>query len=256
LSLNYKVFGEGDPVIILHGLFGMLDNWQTFAKKLAESHMVFIIDQRDHGKSIHTEEFNYELLSEDLYTFMNEHWIYETKLIGHSMGGKTVMQFAANYPDMIEKMVVVDIAPIAYKPGHQVIFEALYGVDIEKVKSRKEVESVLSNYIDDSGIRQFLMKNLQRNKNTGGFRWKMNLNLLYSAYENIIADVNQPEPIEVETLFVRGQRSKYIGETGEVAIINRYTNGKLVTIADTGHWIHAEKPMELLELVLDFFADK
>jgi len=139
LELNYKVFGEGDPVIILHGLFGMLDNWQTFAKELAKDYMVYIVDQRDHGKSPHTEDFNYSLLAEDLHCFMEANWIHEARLIGHSMGGKTVMQFAADYSEMIEQVVVVDIAPVAYKPGHQIIYDALHAVDIDAVESRSDV---------------------------------------------------------------------------------------------------------------------
>lgn len=253
MELNYKVFGEGDPVIILHGLFGMLDNWQTFAKGLAEDYMVYLVDQRDHGKSPHTDEFNYTLLAEDLSQFMEDNWIHEARLIGHSMGGKTVMQFAYDYPDMVEQMVVVDIAPKTYEPGHELIFKALRAVDIDAVTSRKEVEDILSKYIDQPGVRLFLMKNLQRRKE-GGFRWKMNLELLYIAYPKILADTTTDGIIEVDTLFVKGEHSKYISGDAEEKIAQKYSQYKIHQIDDAGHWVHADKPKELLSVVQEFFS--
>ena len=154
--LNHKIFGQGDPIIILHGLFGMLDNWQTIGKKLAEDYMVVLVDQRDHGKSDHTDEFNYQVLAEDLRVFMEENWMHEAYIIGHSMGGKTAMQFAVDNPDMIEKLIIVDIGPKAYKAGHDTIFKALREVEIDKVKSREEVEESIAKYINDKGVRLFL----------------------------------------------------------------------------------------------------
>ena len=148
MELNYKEFGQGDPILILHGLFGTLDNWQTIAKQLATNYSVFIIDQRNHGRSPHMDELDYPLMAEDLYQFMETHWIYKAYIIGHSMGGKTAMQFALNYPDMVEKLVVVDIAPKTYEAGHQTIFEALFSLDLEKIESRKEADEVLQKKID------------------------------------------------------------------------------------------------------------
>lgn len=252
--LNFKVFGEGEPVVILHGLFGMLDNWQTFAKKLSEDYMVYVVDQRDHGKSPHTDAFSYKLLAEDLHEFLTTNWIYECRLIGHSMGGKTVMQFAADYEDMVQQMVVVDIAPVKYEPGHETIFQALQAVDLASATGRSDVEETLKPYIAESGVRQFLMKNLQRDKESGGFKWKMNLELLYKEYANILDDVVASDsPIEVDALFVAGGRSGYVSELGKAAIHNRFAHARIETIADAGHWIHAEKPDELLELVTSFF---
>jgi len=253
-ELNYKVYGEGEPVVILHGLFGTLDNWQTFAKRLAEHYMVYVVDQRDHGKSPHTNEFNYQLLADDLAHFMESQWIHEARLIGHSMGGKTVMQFAEDHSDMIEQMVVVDIAPVQYEPGHTAIFDALLAVDIDRVTSRGEVEEVLSEYITDSGVRLFLMKNLKRKK-AGGFEWKMNLPLLYKEYPNIIASAVGTYKVDVDALFVGGTASKYIDETGRAAIEEKYENAKVVMIDGAGHWIHAERPDELYQLVTDYFGD-
>ena len=251
VELNYKVFGEGEPVIILHGLFGMLDNWQTFAKLLAENYMVYIVDQRDHGKSPHTEEFSYHLLANDLHEFMTSQWIYEARLIGHSMGGKTVMQFADEYPDMVEQMVVVDIAPVKYKAGHNDVFDALFAIDIDKLSDRKQAESILAQYISEDGVRQFLMKNLQRRKE-GGYRWKMNLELLYKEYQNILSGIG-PSKNDVDALFISGGLSDYIDDNAKEAINAKYSHVNTVTIADAGHWVHAQKPRELLEIVNTYF---
>lgn len=248
--LNHKIYGQGDPIIILHGLFGMLDNWQTIAKKLAEDYMVILVDQRDHGKSDHTAEFNYKVLSEDLRDFLEENWIHETVIIGHSMGGKTALQFAADNPDMIEKLIVVDIGIKAYKPGHDIIFKALREVPIDTVQSRSEVEKSIAKYINDSGVRLFLMKNLQRKKE-GGFRWKMNLELLYREYPNIIDAIKTDGEIDVDTLFIYGSRSKYIVQDDISLIRQTFVKSQFVEI-DSGHWIHAEKPDELLKAVRGF----
>ncbi|MDF1697178.1 MAG: alpha/beta fold hydrolase [Saprospiraceae bacterium] len=251
--LNHKIFGQGDPIVILHGLFGMLDNWQTIAKKLAEEYMVILVDQRDHGKSKHTDEFNYTLLAEDLHLFLEENWIHRCHIIGHSMGGKTAMQFASMHPEMIEKLVVVDIGVKAYAPGHELIFKALMEVPIEKVESRKEVELIISNYIDDAGVRLFLMKNLQRIKE-GGFRWKMNLSLLHREYKNIIAEIHSEESIDVDTLFIYGKKSRYIIPSEIESIQDVFPDSQFEAL-DAGHWIHAEKPDELVGLLKIFLKD-
>ena len=250
--LNHKIFGQGDPIIILHGLFGMLDNWQTIAKKLAEEYMVILVDQRDHGKSKHTEEFNYQVLAEDLRLFMEENWMHEAHIIGHSMGGKTAMQFSVQNPDMIDKMIIVDIGPKAYKAGHDIIFKALREVEIDKVKSRSEVEESIAKYIDDAGVRLFLMKNLQRKKE-GGFRWKMNLELLYNEYPNIIDAIQHDGQVDVESLFIYGSKSKYIVPS-EIDSIKAIFPNSIFEEVDAGHWIHAEKPEELLRLVQGFLS--
>jgi len=249
--LNHKIYGQGDPIIILHGLFGMLDNWQTVARKLAEDYMVILVDQRDHGKSNHTDEFNYQVLADDLQLFLEENWIHTCHIIGHSMGGKTAMQFAALHSDMVEKLIVVDIGPKAYKPRHENIFKALRSVPIDEVESRKEVEDIISKYIDDKGVRLFLMKNLKRKKKEGGFRWKMNLELLYKEYANIIAAIEPNEAIDVDTLFIYGSKSHYIEGSEIDGIKSVFTSAKFEEM-DTGHWIHAEKPDELVELVQGF----
>jgi len=250
ITLNYKALGEGEPVIILHGFLGMLDNWKTFGRKLSESYKVYLVDQRDHGKSPHTEDFDYDTLAEDLNHFMNEHNIPASNLIGHSMGGKTVMRFTQLYPEKTLKSIVVDIAPKAYNNHHTDILDALHSIDPAEVKDRGEADEALGKHISDWGVRQFLMKNLSRNKE-GGFRWKMNLDLLTEKYDSIIQPVDQ-ETSEVSTLFVNGAKSNYIVTSDQEEILKVFPNAQFHTIEDSGHWVHAEKGDELLEQVLSF----
>lgn len=250
MELNYKQFGQGEPIIILHGLFGMLDNWQTIARKLGEQYTVFIIDQRNHGKSPHHSEFDYPTMAEDLKCFMEQNWIYRAHLIGHSMGGKTVMQFALEYPDMVDKLIVVDIAPKKYKGGHQTIFEALFALDLDNLKGRKDAENLLEQRIDEAGVRQFLLKNLTRKKE-GGYAWKMNLPAIFEHYEDILDSI-EGESIEVDTLFIKGAKSKYIQEEDKDIIFDLFPNSDIKTVERAGHWVHAEQPIILMDMVLEF----
>ncbi len=252
-KLNFKTFGSGDPIIILHGLFGMLDNWQTIAKKLAEDYMVYLVDLRDHGKSEHTTEFNYSLLAQDIAEFLETEWIHEAYIIGHSMGGKTALQLVKDYPDLVEKLIVVDIGIKAYQGGHEIILKALSSVPIETIKSRKEVEEHLSQYISEPGIRLFLMKNLTRNKE-GGYRWKMNLNLLIKHYQDILAGITFDDILDTPTLFIRGGNSRYIPDEDVESISSNFEDMKLETVQDAGHWVHAEQPNELLSIIRSFLS--
>ncbi len=178
MNLNYKTIGEGQPLIILHGLLGMLDNWQSISRQFADYHQVFIIDQRNHGRSPHDELIDYPSMAEDLHDFLHEHDLQQVNIMGHSMGGKTAMQFAHTYPERVNRLIVVDIAPKTYPPGHQTIFEALLGVELDKVASRADVEEVLAAKIKEERIRLFLLKNLTRTKQ-GAYRWKVNLEAIY-----------------------------------------------------------------------------
>ena len=237
----------------MHGLFGMLDNWQTIAKKLAEDYMVYLVDLRDHGKSEHTDEFNYLLLAQDIAEFLESEWIHEAYIIGHSMGGKTALQLVKDHPDLVEKLIVVDIGIKSYKGGHEIILEALKTVPIDEVETRKEVEEHLSQYIPELGIRLFLMKNLTRNKK-GGYRWKMNLNLLIKHYQDILAGITFDHVVDTPTLFIRGGKSGYILDQDLKELSSHFEDMQLVTIADAGHWVHAEQPNELLSVIKSFLG--
>ena len=271
MELNYKEFGAGEPVIILHGLFGTLDNWQTIAKQLAEEYTVFILDLPDHGRSPHTEGvINYEKMADALAEFLQNHWIYETRLIGHSMGGKLAMQFALSHPDIVKKLVVVDIAPKLYQNGHQDVFNALFAVDLATLTDRKEAETLLMDKLKgDVGTVQFLLKNLTRKssvneediqlslrgtKQEGGlFEWKINLQGLFDNYDNILqAPVG--EPFLKPTLFIRGSESPYIEDRDKPFITHLFPNATLETIEGAGHWVHADKPQKLLAALNHFLT--
>ncbi|MBI1226570.1 MAG: alpha/beta fold hydrolase [Bacteroidetes bacterium] len=263
MELNYKTFGQGDPVIILHGLFGTLDNWQTIARQLAENYSVFILDQRNHGRSPHAEPHDYPTLAEDLRQFMEAHWMYDgAHVIGHSMGGKTAMQFALNYPDLVKKLVVVDIAPKAYQGNHYEIFEALKAMDLDKIADRKEAEAFLAERIQEEDVRLFLMKNLTRKTpfsgeqgGSGGFEFKMNLPVLWEHYPTILAEISG-EPFEGPTLFIRGGRSKHVVLPEDESLIKKlFPNSEIKTVEGAGHWVHAEKPGELLKMVQVFLGE-
>lgn len=252
MKLNFKTFGQGPPLIILHGLFGMLDNWQTAAKQLSDHFMVFILDQRNHGRSPHVDEIGYPSMAHDLKVFMEDNWVHEAHLLGHSMGGKTVMQFALEYPEMVDKLIVVDIAPKAYAGGHQLIFEALQSLALETVQSRSEADQKLGQLVTDLGIRQFLLKNLSRDKDTGGFRWKMNLDVIARDYPKILAGLDAGGSFEGDTLFIRGGKSDYISTDDETSIRNLFPSSHIETIDGAGHWVHAEQPQALLKVVRQF----
>lgn len=253
MALNFKSFGQGYPVIILHGLFGMLDNWQTIAKKLADKYTVYIVDQRNHGRSPHLPEFNYQVLADDLQSFMESNWIYEAHIIGHSMGGKTAMQLALSYPEIVRKLVVVDIAPKQYQPGHQAIFEALQSLDLATITNRKEAATQLGATIKDAGVQQFLLKNLSRNPN-GQYEWKMNLPIIHQYYDRILENVQMEESFNRPTLFIKGGQSNYIQETDSSAIKNFFPLANIETIPQAGHWVHATAPTELLNLIYTFLT--
>ena len=252
MQLNYKSFGQGDPIIILHGLFGTLDNWQTIAKQLGEQHTVYIIDQRNHGRSPHLPEMNYQLMAEDLKEFMESNWIYKAHIVGHSMGGKTAMQFALEYPDMVDSLVVIDIAPKTYADGHSTIFKALLGMNLDKINSRREADALLHEDIKDFGVRQFLLKNLHRSK-AGRYEWKMNLPVIHKHYPDILQATVSEETFTGCTLFIKGSESPYIQPEDEESIFKLFPNATIETVRNAGHWVHAEAPAALLAMLLNFF---
>lgn len=255
MQLNYKVFGEGDPVIILHGMFGTLDNWQTIAKKLAEHFMVFIVDLRNHGRSPHSDEFDYSIMAADVEEFMESNWIYEAHIVGHSMGGKVAMQLASDNADLVKKLVVVDIAPKAYKGNHQVIFDALLALDLDQLKSRKEASTFLETRIEQASVRQFILKNLHINKQTQKYEWKMNLPVIHKAYHHILGKSNLTDVYEGETLFIRGDKSKYILPEEFEKHKTFFPNAELATIKNAGHWVHAEQAQDFLAVLSNFLLN-
>ncbi len=249
-SLNYKEFGEGQPLIILHGLFGSLDNWVTLGKKFGETHHVYLVDQRNHGLSFHSEIFNYDAMAEDLNSFMTEHHIESAILLGHSMGGKTVMNFATKNPKRVDKLIVADIGPKFYPVHHTTIIKAFYSIDLNAIGNRKEADKQLASTIPEFGTRQFLLKNLQRTES--GFKWKMNLDVIAKHIEEVGKASNQNASFDKPTLFIRGEKSDYILDEDLNLIHSIFTDSKVDTVSNAGHWLHAENPAEFFEKVTAF----
>jgi len=254
MQLNYKQFGSGFPLLILHGLLGSLDNWQSIAKKFSEKFTVYIIDQRNHGKSPHTDEFNYEILSNDLLEFFQQHQIEKAHLLGHSMGGKTVMKFALEYPDKVAKLIVADIAPVAYEDKHNEVFAALFATDVKNAASREEVEKKLRDRLGNETTVQFLLKGLSRDASGKKFEWKFNLESLNKRYPEISESITSSKPFNGEVLFIKGEKSSYINSENYPAINDLFPNNQLAEIKEAGHWVHAEKPAEFTAEVLRFLA--
>lgn len=256
MPLNYKKLGEGKPLVILHGLFGMLDNWQSLGRRFAEHFTVYLIDQRNHGKSPHSLEFDYYVMADDLVAFVEEQELESFYLLGHSMGGKTAMQFAVDQAEAIEKLIVVDIAPIAYPVGHQDIFKALFSINVAALNSRKEAEQQLATFIEEVGVQQFLLKNLKRNK-IGGYIWKFNLEAIHHSYTDIIANSLTPyDQCDAPTLFIKGgQSDRYIDVARDLPTLqHHFPNATLQTIEQAGHWVHAEQPDVFFEQVMHFLS--
>jgi pimeloyl-ACP methyl ester carboxylesterase len=251
--LYAREYGAGPPVIILHGLFGFSDNWQTIAKGLSGEHLVIVPDLRNHGRSPHLPTHSYPEMAEDLRAFMEEKWIFNAVVIGHSMGGKVAMQLALDHPDMVDKLVVVDMAPGKAVDNHSGIFEALMGMDLSQFSDRKQAEEYLAERVPDMGTRQFLLKNITRGDD-GHFAWKMNLPVLWKHFPDILAPVSGPNPFDKPTLFVSGSRSNYIKDEDWPLIQSLFPQAKLVTIEGAGHWVHADKPAELLAVLSAFFS--
>jgi len=252
MKLNYKQVGEGKPLLILHGLFGSSDNWISIARKLGGARKVFLIDQRNHGDSPHSKEFNYEAMASDLKEFIEGHSIDKFDLIGHSLGGKTAMLFATEYPKLIDKLIIVDIAPKQYPVHHDTIIEGLKSIDLSVLTSRNEADTALAAYVPLMGVRQFLLKNLKRTSE--GFGWKINLGII----EKEIAEVGKPLPpnavFNKPTLFIRGGMSNYILEDDMELIHIHFPDSNLVAVKGASHWVHAEKPEAFLDEVNKFLT--
>ena len=255
MQLHYEQSGEGHPLLILHGLFGSLENWRTLSKIFSRSFQVFALDQRNHGRSPHSNEFSYPVMVEDLREFMEEQELPSAHLIGHSMGGKTAMLFAATYPDLVDKLVVVDIAPKAYARGHDDVFHTLLSLDLSTLRSRQEADVAMAKTMPDLALRQFLLKNLDREE-TGSFRWRIALHEIHANYPEMIKELGLGQHRFVQpALFIRGAKSDYIKDSDIPSLKSIFPQAQVTTIPNTGHWVHAEAPQEFARAVLDFLVE-
>ena len=250
MKLHYRELGEGQPLVILHGLFGNSDNWQTHANKLSEYFRVILVDQRNHGRSNWSDEFSYDLLAEDLNELFIDLNLKKTILLGHSMGGKTAIRFTQLHPNKVEKLIIVDIGVKEYPMHHTEILNGLHSIDLEKVTTRSEAEEILSKYISSNGVRQFLLKNLYWIEK-GKLAWRMNIPVLEKEMPAILSVLPDDE-IFNSTLFIRGKLSNYILDEDILQLEEQFSDFHIETIENAGHWVHAEAPIEFVEKVLEF----
>ena len=241
-----KIGDHGPPLLILHGLFGSSDNWLTLARRWSSDYQVYLVDQRNHGRSPHHEQFDYQSMADDVYRLIKAEGLDPIDLIGHSMGGKTAMTLAAMDQQLIKKLIVVDIGPKAYPVHHNAIIAAMESLPINQLNSRREADEALTRDIPELGTRQFILKNLSRRQD-GGYDWKVNLPVIKANIE----EVGRPQAAEiiVPTLFLRGERSDYIMDGDWANIEQQFPQSELITIPNAGHWIHAEQPQAFYEEV-------
>ena len=257
MILNSKIYGvekNGTPLLVFHGLFGMLDNWATFGREFGEKLPCHLLDLRNHGKSFHTEEMSHDDMAEDILNYLNQHQIEKACLLGHSLGGKAVMQFAISYPERVKKIILVDIAPKAYPPHHQRIMEALQSVDFERITSRKEVEEKLAESIEEKPVIQFLVKNLYWEQEDR-LNWRFNLKVLAEKYSDFVGKAIRFGIFEGETLFIKGEKSHYILPQDEFLIQKHFPKYQLITIKNAGHWVQVENTKDFNEEVSNFLLN-
>jgi len=249
--LHSLIIGKGKPLIIAHGFFGMGDNWKTLAKRFSTDYEVHLIDQRNHGRSFHSDDFNYDLLIEDLLFYMQHHNLQDVTLLGHSMGGKMAMLFAVTYPYYLDKLIIVDIAPKYYEPHHTFILEALNSIDFEKITTRRQVADILHQHIDDAGVIQFLLKNVYWKSKTQ-LALRFNLESLTENSNEVGEALPSFTDFDKPTLFLKGDRSGYINVDDDLLIKAHFPNSEIITVKNSGHWLHADNPEAFYDIVSHF----
>jgi esterase len=250
MKLYYQTIGTGQPLIILHGLFGSSDNWRAVAKQLATHAQIIMVDLRNHGRSPHSSEQTYPLMVEDLAELFELLKLDKADIIGHSMGGKLAMAFSLHYPQRLRKLVVVDIAPRQYHDEHSAIFRALLALDLSLYKSRNEVNDALKKAMPNKAVRQFLLMNLALNCVHPS--WRINLQALYDNYSQLLAAVCENETIMIPSCFICGGQSDYVGDKDVDLIRTCFPYAELATIEQAGHWVHAEAPQQFLTKITEF----
>lgn len=261
MDLFYRKEGNGPVVVVVHGLYGSSDNWLNMGKRLAEKHTVYLVDLRNHGNSGFAPSHTYNDMKDDLAFFFEKHKIISATILGHSMGGKTAMWFAADFPEKVEKLVIADIAPKDYMQLnessqyhlHRNILMAMRELDFNRVDNRNDIDDILSEKIDDARIRSFLLKSVKKDKKTKSYAWRLNVDVLYDHLDEIVSGVNQQWfddrlPItRYPVIFIRGLKSHYIQDEDIPLIKEIYPHASIVDIPGAGHWLHAEKPREFIE---------
>ncbi len=252
MKLFFNKYGEGKPLLIFHGLFGSGDNWTTHAKRWAEhGFCVYTIDQRNHGKSSHSDEMNYALMRDDAINLIAAENLRDITLLGHSMGGKTVMHVAQELEFLIEKLIVVDMGVKRYPRHHDAVFQALRSVPLDQIQSRAEAEEIFAQTTLDKATQLFLLKNLYW-KEPGKLDWRFNLNALEIHIDEILAEVPLGNALQLPTLFIKGELSNYILKEDKAQLEQHFAQVKITEVKNSGHWPHAESPEFFFQEVLNF----
>lgn len=250
--------GDGEPVVVLHGLFGVSDNWITVGKNLAEHHSVYLLDLRNHGKSPHSKDFNFDVMILDVLEFLADHQIDKISLVGHSLGGRLAMNFAFRYPHLLNHLIIIDSSPVYENQAniHIVagIIQLMKSLDFSRIKTRNEADEALKIQIPNYAVRQLLLKNLKRKDKH--LAWKLNLNAIEQNLQIINEVVDSDQIFDGKTLFLRGEKSDYIPLIDQQSILELFPNAKIVTIQGAGHWVHADAPEEVTKQILAFLSKK
>lgn len=250
MILHYQLSGTGPAVVLIHGLFGSFENLGSIARALSDDFQIINVDVRNHGRSGQSDAINYELMADDLAETLAHLNITPFAIVGHSMGGKIAMAFALRYADKVSRLVLADIAPVGYHARHHGIFAGLHSVDLASLTSRGAADQQLAVHIPEAGVRQFLLKSLDKTEQ--GFQWRFNLAALYQQYPNLISALALPGQFTGPALFIKGSESDYILPEHRPAIMQLFPQAQAKVIQGTGHWLHAEKPAAFNKLVRDF----
>ena len=252
VNLNYQESGTGAPVVLMHGMFGSLSNLGLLSRTLAEDYRVISVDMRNHGESPHSDAMSYPLMAQDIELLLSSLGIEQAHFVGHSMGGKVAMQLALSHPDIVNKVVIADIAPVTYSPNrHDDVLDGLSALEQAALTSRREADELLSQFVDEPGIRAFLLKNLARGADQQ-LHLKLNLRGLIANYFDELTLAPTGESFVGPILFLKGSESAYIQEKHRDTINQLFPNARLKVINGTGHWLHAEKPAIFNRIVQDF----
>ncbi|MGI9525575.1 MAG: alpha/beta fold hydrolase [Weeksellaceae bacterium] len=250
--LHSKIIGDKPQhLIIVHGLFGQLDNWNTLGKKFADHFTTHLVDLRNHGRSFHHSDTTHASMADDLVAYLKEYNINNASFIGHSLGGKVVMNLALRNPELVDKLIVADMAPKTYPPHHQDIIAGLKNVDFTKVETRSDVEPFMQEYIKNQSVRQFLLKNVYR-ADDGTYAFRFNLNALSENYDDLVSSSLPNARFDKPTLFLKGEKSDYITSQDKPVIETYFSQAQIDIIPNAGHWLHAENPKAFLDKSLDF----
>lgn len=253
MQLNFQATGDGPALIILHGFLGSLDNWRTAGQRLGTRFRVITLDLRNHGHSPHDPVMNYPAMAEDIHEFLDQQNIASAYFLGHSMGGKVAMQFATTRPQSVDKLIVVDIAPKSYPASHQSTLATLRNLDLRSFKSFGEIDAALAPHIASADIRQFLMKNLSREQNTG-FSWRIDLEAISRNYVELTKSIVPKHTLAKPVCFIRGGRSDYLEDEDLPHIKRIFPQATLVTIAHAGHWVHVDAAEQFFKAVTEFLG--